>query len=165
MDRIEDQPATNGNRGRGRWCCRAAVVSAAALALAVPLNGRALAADHDFHGGGAHDAAHDAHGGEAHTSPAHSVWHGGHTWHGGVAWRGGHDRDDWNRDDFGWGGFGSWGPDYSGWYDWNYPGYYASPGYAYRAPSANVWYYCYNPAGYYPYVQQCYGAWQPVPAG
>src|SRR2546428_12259210 len=28
------------------------------------------------------------------------------------------------------------------------------------APS--VWYYCANPQGYYPYVQQCPGGWRPV---
>ncbi len=27
-----------------------------------------------------------------------------------------------------------------------------------------VWYYCSNPAGYYPYVSQCSTAWQTVPA-
>ncbi|MBI3265029.1 MAG: hypothetical protein HYZ58_18030 [Acidobacteria bacterium] len=30
-------------------------------------------------------------------------------------------------------------------------------------PSAQPsWYYCENPRGYYPYVQQCPGGWQPV---
>lgn len=27
----------------------------------------------------------------------------------------------------------------------------------------NSWYYCQDPQGYYPYVQQCNGPWQPVP--
>ena len=26
------------------------------------------------------------------------------------------------------------------------------------------WYYCQNPQGYYPYVGECPGGWQPVPA-
>jgi hypothetical protein len=26
------------------------------------------------------------------------------------------------------------------------------------------WYYCDNPQGYYPYVQQCPGGWNQVPA-
>jgi hypothetical protein len=26
----------------------------------------------------------------------------------------------------------------------------------------NFWYYCRNPAGYYPYVKECAGGWQPV---
>lgn len=53
------------------------------------------------------------------------------------------------------------------WYDapiWPYPTivsneYYEEPDYA---PA--TWYYCYNPAGYYPYVQYCNGPWRPVPA-
>jgi len=33
------------------------------------------------------------------------------------------------------------------------------------APAApQTWYYCSNPAGYYPYVPQCSTEWQPVPA-
>jgi hypothetical protein len=34
------------------------------------------------------------------------------------------------------------------------------------APStqSSDWYYCRNPAGYYPYVQSCAGGWQRVPA-
>lgn len=34
-------------------------------------------------------------------------------------------------------------------------------------PSAppQYWYYCVNPPGYYPYVPQCYGNWERVPAG
>ena len=36
------------------------------------------------------------------------------------------------------------------------------------AQAGNYWYYCNNPQGYYPYVQQCPQPWQkvsPVPAG
>jgi hypothetical protein len=29
-------------------------------------------------------------------------------------------------------------------------------------PDPNYWYYCHNPAGYYPYVQSCTGEWQKV---
>lgn len=29
--------------------------------------------------------------------------------------------------------------------------------------AANVWYYCQNPQGYYPYVKSCAGGWQKVP--
>jgi len=29
-------------------------------------------------------------------------------------------------------------------------------------PAPPLWYYCDNPQGYYPYVQQCPGGWQPV---
>jgi hypothetical protein len=34
---------------------------------------------------------------------------------------------------------------------------------SYVAPAA-MWYYCDDPAGYYPYVKNCYGPWHPVPA-
>ena len=30
------------------------------------------------------------------------------------------------------------------------------------APQQNYWYYCQNPQGYYPYVQQCPGGWMMV---
>ncbi len=46
------------------------------------------------------------------------------------------------------------------------PGYApADPGYA-PAPAAAPasWYYCSNPPGYYPYVQQCSTGWRAVPA-
>jgi hypothetical protein len=32
------------------------------------------------------------------------------------------------------------------------------------APQAQNWYYCDNPRGYYPYVQNCNHEWRPVPA-
>jgi len=73
-----------------------------------------------------------------------------------------------------------WGP----WYPPYYPYYYyppapvvvtppAPPVYIERsqeappaAPAAqeNAWYYCRNPQGYYPYVKQCNGSWERVPA-
>jgi hypothetical protein len=28
-----------------------------------------------------------------------------------------------------------------------------------------MWYYCSDPAGYYPYITQCDTGWQPVPGG
>jgi hypothetical protein len=33
------------------------------------------------------------------------------------------------------------------------------------AYNAQTWYYCADPAGYYPYVSQCNTDWQSVPAG
>ena len=47
---------------------------------------------------------------------------------------------------YGW----DYSPDY-GYYDYSQP--YAS----------QTWYYCYDPAGYYPYVTQCNTGWQAVP--
>jgi hypothetical protein len=47
-------------------------------------------------------------------------------------------------------------------YGWDY---YPDYGYDYGQPSASqTWYYCYDPAGYYPYVTQCNTGWQMVPA-
>ncbi len=56
-------------------------------------------------------------------------------------------------------GFGYYGYPY-GW-DYNYPDYGY---YDYSQPySAQTWYYCWDPAGYYPYVTQCNTGWQAVP--
>ena len=45
-------------------------------------------------------------------------------------------------------------------------GYYPDYGYDdYSQPySSGIWYYCSDPAGYYPYVTQCNAGWQAVPA-
>jgi hypothetical protein len=57
-------------------------------------------------------------------------------------------------------GFGYYGYPY-GW-DYNYPDYSY---YDYSQPySSQTWYYCWDPAGYYPYVTQCNTGWQAVPA-
>ena len=42
----------------------------------------------------------------------------------------------------------------------NYPDY----GYGSRPYARHTWYYCSEPAGYYPYVTQCKTGWQSVPA-
>jgi hypothetical protein len=48
--------------------------------------------------------------------------------------------------------------------DFYYPdyGYYD---YGEQPYSPQTWYYCADPAGYYPYVTQCNTEWQAVPAG
>ncbi len=82
-------------------------------------------------------------------------------------------------------GFGPW------YYPWPYyygyygpygpnPYYYGTPAYAPAGPTQYVeqgpasapqqaaWYYCADPQGYYPYVQQCRASWQrvsPTPPG
>lgn len=91
-----------------------------------------------------------------------------HDW--GV-WRGGAWRHDWHNGRFGW-----WwlvGPD---WYFYPepvypYPNPYVPPVVAPSPPAtgegpppAQYWYYCDNPAGYYPYVATCLTQWRPVPA-
>ena len=81
---------------------------------------------------------------------------GGGGFHGGGFHGGGfHDGRFHNNRFFFGGSFGYpwWGyyPDY-GYYDYDQP--YAS----------QTWYYCSDPAGYYPYVTQCNVGWQTVPA-
>ena len=54
-----------------------------------------------------------------------------------------------------------------GWPYYSYPwwGDYPDYGYDYNSqPYAQTWYYCSNPAGYYPYITQCNTGWQAVPA-
>jgi hypothetical protein len=56
-----------------------------------------------------------------------------------------------------------------GWPYYPYPsGWDDYPDYGYDDNSqpyaTQTWYYCSDPAGYYPYVTQCNTAWQPVPA-
>ena len=48
-------------------------------------------------------------------------------------------------------------------YGWDYYPDYSY--YGYNQPySSQTWYYCWDPAGYYPYVTQCNTGWQAVPA-
>jgi hypothetical protein len=99
-------------------------------------------------------------------------FHGGGFHHGFKHFRGG----------FGFGGIFApywWGYGYPYYgYDENYPdhrdygydpacSYYGTcPDYGYgsRPNTRQSWYYCSDPAGYYPYVAQCKDGWQAVPA-
>ena len=56
-------------------------------------------------------------------------------------------------------GFGYYGYPYG----WDYSPDYGYSGYSQPYSSQN-WYYCWDPAGYYPYVAQCNTGWQAVPA-
>lgn len=91
--------------------------------------------------------------GDIHRFHEHDMdyWRGGRWWHG---WHEG-------RDGWWWLAGGAWywypGPIYP------YPDPYRPPAVA-PAPS-QAWYYCQNPAGYYPYVATCMMPWQIVPAG
>jgi hypothetical protein len=56
-----------------------------------------------------------------------------------------------------------------GWPYYPYGGDYYYPYYGYgyntgQPSTAQTWYYCSDPAGYYPYVTQCSTSWQTVPA-
>jgi hypothetical protein len=82
---------------------------------------------------------------------------------------GGHWNHGWRGGGYGWGtglglglglGFGLGYP-----YDWGYyPPDYGYYGYSQPYAATQYWYYCSNPAGYYPYVTQCNTGWQTVPA-
>jgi hypothetical protein len=82
-------------------------------------------------------------------------------------------------------GFGPWYYPWPGYYGaygpyGPYPYYYGAPAYApgptqyieqgaiSAPPQQAAWYYCADPQGYYPYVQQCRTSWQrvsPTPPG
>jgi hypothetical protein len=141
----------NGYRVRPR--IGRALGIAAALLCATALGEPNPAHAGGFHGGGGGGGFHGGGGG----------FHGGGFagFHGGGfrgdrfrdgRFDGGRFRD--NRFFFG-GSFGYpwWGyyPDY---------GYYGDS----QPYSSQTWYYCTDPAGYYPYVTQCNTGWQAVPA-
>ena len=91
-----------------------------------------------FHGGGFHGGFH---GGGFHGDRFHDGrFHAGR-FHDNRFFFGGGFVDPW------WGYY----PDY-GYYDYG------------QSYSSQTWYYCSDPAGYYPYVTQCNNGWQAVPA-
>lgn len=110
----------------------------------------ALAQRHgdDFHG---RDVGHF-------TPQEHQVWQGGHWEHG------------WHDNRFAW-----WWVVDGGWYFYPVPIYpfptYVPPAIIVQQPPpvpaglppAQFWYFCDNPAGYYPYVAACLGPWRAVP--
>jgi hypothetical protein len=120
------------------------------------------------HGGGGHGGG-GFHGGGFHGGGFHAGgFRGGHVYAGGFhggRYYGGRYYGGWNGGfypGFGLGlalGLGyPWGWGY-------YPTYASYYGTAAPYAAARNWYYCANPAGYYPYVTQCYSGWQTVPAG
>jgi hypothetical protein len=104
------------------------------------------AASHQFHGFHGHDVAHFTSQEREHWKRGN--WHHGHH-HGHNGW--------WFIVDDFWFFYDS--PIYP------YPGYvsyYYDDGY-YGDQSDYYWYWCDDPQGYYPYVQECNGPWRPVP--
>lgn len=125
--------------------------------------------------------------GHSASAPVIEIHEFGHDRWGYGGW--GHDRWDYDRWGYGRGGWGRY--DYDPWFG---PPWYAPPMYPYQSqiiiadpppvivqsppplmlqpPPApppvqaqpNMWYYCDNPAGYYPYVQSCATPFRPVPA-
>ncbi|MGE5270080.1 MAG: hypothetical protein ACM3JG_10470, partial [Thiohalocapsa sp.] len=79
-------------------------------------------------------------------------------------WRGGQWRHSWHGGRYGW--WWAVGPD---WYFYDrpiypYPDFVSAQVFPVAPYPGEVWYYCPNPPGYYPYVPACYAPWQPVPA-
>ena len=137
----------NEDRARPRIGRALAIAAALMCATALSQPNLAYAGPHGGGGGGGfHGGGGGFHGGGFHGGGFHAMggFHGG-GFHG--------DRFHDNRFFFGgslvdpWWGY----PDY-GYYDYSQP--YAS----------QSWYYCSDPAGYYPYVTQCNSGWQTVPA-
>jgi hypothetical protein len=140
--------AHGSNRAAAMACAAAIAGFAGALAMALPA------------------AAQPRHG-----HPGRFRGHPGFHGYPAAHWRGGHWRHGWHGRRYGWWwiapGFG-WtfypAPIYP------YPAqpapYIAPPAYVPppAAPAPATWYYCADPAGYYPYVQRCTVPWQPVPA-
>jgi len=90
-------------------------------------------------------------GGEIHRFHEHDFAR----WRGGNWWRGPHE----GREGWWWIVGGAWY-----WYPapvYPYPDPYVPPVVA--ANPGQFWYYCQNPAGYYPYVPSCLIPWQAVP--
>jgi hypothetical protein len=131
----------------------------AALALGVAVQGVAQA---EWNGGGG-----GWHGGGGNWNGGGGWLGGGGGWHGNVgAWHGGSWYHGWHGGVFGW----WWAVPGYDWYAFDapiypYPPYPGAPPPVAGplSPGAGFWYYCPSPAGYYPYVQQCAGPWQPVP--
>jgi hypothetical protein len=64
---------------------------------------------------------------------------------------------------FGFFGFPFYYPPYAYWPDYYAPSAPAADQVGPGPAPAQYWYYCDNPAGYYPYVQSCSTSWRPVP--
>lgn len=147
-----------------------AVARAAAAILFSAALGATAPAIADAHGGGFHGGG--FHGGGFHGGGFHGGFHAGgfhHGFHAGGFHAGRFHHGFHGR--FFHRGFGfvpgiglgfAFGAAYP--WDWGYyPPAYGYYGYA-QPYAGQVWYYCANPPGYYPYVTQCYAPWQVVPA-
>jgi hypothetical protein len=148
---------------RARPRIRRALTIAAALLCATALSepNLAYAGPHGGGGGGFHGGGMGGfhgggfHGGGFHGGGFHGNGFHGNGFHSGFGGR----HDGFRRGVFIGGlGFGYYGYPYG----WDYSPDYGY--YGYSQPSSQNWYYCSDPAGYYPYVAQCNTGWQAVPA-
>jgi len=161
----------------------ALVVSAAAPSYAQRSGGGGSRGGGAMGGGGAAPSGGSHSGGGSWQGGRGGTWHGGGgSWNGG--WRGG--GWGWRGGSWGWWGPGVvvgaalaapfWGYPYGYPYSYAYPYSYGYPAYSppvvvESSPQTYIqrdtqaqqyWYYCQNPQGYYPYVSECPGGWQPV---
>ena len=172
-----------GNGARRKIGGTLAIAIAVLLFAAAPFQ---LAAANPAHGGGSGGSFHAGgsgfHGGVFHGGGAQGGGFHGGGFHGGGAQGGGFHGGAFHGDGFHGGAFhrrfragvavgvgGIYVPYlwYYGYPYYDYNGYYPDYGDSgYAQPDAGpVWYYCSDPAGYYPYVTQCNTGWQTVPAG
>jgi hypothetical protein len=127
-----------------------------------------------FHGGGFHGGGFGGfHAGGFHGGGFHGGGFHGGGFHAGGFHGGGFHGDGFHDRGFGRfrGGFGVLGwPYYAYPYGSDYypdygSDYYPDYGYGWgQYGNSYTWYYCSDPAGYYPYVAQCNTGWQAVPA-
>jgi len=127
--------------------------------IALPNASYARGGGGGFHGGGG--GGFHAGGGGFHAA-AMSGFHSGLRGFNGVGLRGG-ERDGAWRDRGYVGDGGWWGYDPDLWSDEDDGAYDGDD--ASTPAASQYWYYCANPAGYYPSVTQCSVSWQMVPAG
>jgi hypothetical protein len=156
MDQVSGS-AARPKTGKVLGCIAAALLFAAAIGLPQAANAGHGGGGGGFHGGGGGFHGGGFHGGGFHGGGFHAGgFHGG--FHGGGFHRG---------FGVGFGLGGLYAPYGYGWdYSYPYDDTYGYPDYGnYQQPYATqYWYYCSNPAGYYPYVSQCNTGWQTVPA-
>ena len=147
----------NEPRARPRMARVLATAAALLCATALGRPNPASAGPHGggFHGGGFHGGG--FHGGGFHGGGFHLGFGGfhGNRFHDGRFHAGRFH----NRFFFGGLGLGFYGYPYG----WDYYPDYGYYGYS-QPYSSQTWYYCSDPAGYYPYVAQCNTGWQTVPA-
>ena len=140
----------------GRGLATAAIALLCVVALGQPRPALARGGGEGSHGGDGGGGFHGGGGG----------FHGGGFHGGGFHRFGGFRRNGFFGGGFYGGGFYGGGFYGGGFYGGGFYGGYPSDGYSeYDQPSsAAIWYYCADPAGYYPNVTQCYTGWQSVPA-
>ena len=128
---------------RRRWMVLLGLLVALLMMSAVP----------GYAGRGGHGGGHGGHGGR---HGGHGIGHGGHRFgHGGPGFIGPR---------LGVSIWPYWDPYWAPyWAPYDTPPVVVAPSpRVYVQPAPPTWYYCENPQGYYPYVQQCPGGWRPV---